>query len=60
MIITDEYIKWFEQADEDTQASVYNHAIYTFSSLKFMDRCLTAFEILMGKKYCLWVSKNQK
>ena len=60
MIITKEYIEWFEQANDDSKASVYNHSIYTLSSMKIKDSFMIALEILLGKKFCVYVSRNQK
>lgn len=59
MKINDEYISWYESADDDTRGSVYNHAMLTMSSMKFTDRLKIAAEILLGKRFCIWVSRNQ-
>jgi hypothetical protein len=46
MIITDKYIKWFKNTDEDSQGSVFNHVIYTLSSMKLKERFKIAGEII--------------
>jgi hypothetical protein len=51
--ITDTYFNWYKNASEADRSSVYLHVIYTCSSLPFKDRIKIAFEILMGREYCI-------
>jgi hypothetical protein len=60
MIITDKFIKFMDSADSDTQKSVYNFAILTCSRSSFKSRVMVAIEIILGEKFCLWISRNQK
>lgn len=50
----------YKNTDDDNKSSLINFVIYTCSSLKIWDRIQIAFEILMGKKYCMWISKDQE
>lgn len=60
MIMKKEFLDWLEKADEDIWASMYNFSIITFCSLKFTDRVKTAFEIILGRKFSIWISRNQE
>ena len=60
MIINEKFINFMLTADDETQGSAYNHVILTCASLGFIDRVRVAVEILLGEKFCRWVSRNQK
>jgi hypothetical protein len=60
MIIDERFINWYDNQDEDMQKSVINFVIYTSATLKLKDRMKVAIEIILGKKFCLWVSRNQR
>jgi uncharacterized membrane protein len=60
MIMKKEFLDWMEKADEDLQGSMYNFVILTFCSLKLKDRIKLAFEIVMGKRFCVWTSRDQE
>ncbi len=59
MIVSDKYIKWFKETDKESRTTVFNHAIYIFASMGIVDRLSIALEILLGKKFCIWISRNQ-
>lgn len=59
MIINNKFIEWYDKQDSETQGSVINFVIITCASMNLWSRIKIAFEILMGKKYSLWVSRNQ-
>ena len=59
MIMDERFLEWYEKADGHMKASVINFIIYVSASLSLWNRIKVAFEILMGKRYCLWVSRNQ-
>lgn len=60
MIITQKFIDFMENGSKEDQMSVYNHAVYTCASLRFLGRLSIAVEILLGKRFCLWLSRKQK
>ncbi len=59
MIMTKEFIDWFENASSDDQKSVYNFVISTSCSLRIIDRLKVAVEIILGQKFNKWISRNQ-
>ena len=62
MIISKRFMKFMDDSkdDSDTQGSVYNWSILTFSQLNFKDRLWTAIEILLGFKFVKFMSSDQK
>lgn len=59
MIMDKGFLDWYGNANADEQVSALNFVILTCSSLKFINRLKVAIEIILGEKYCKWVSRNQ-
>lgn len=59
MKISESYINWYENASDDDRGSTINHVIYTCSSLDLKDRIMIAIEIILGERFCLWISRKQ-
>jgi hypothetical protein len=59
MIVSDEYVEWFKNTSDDARKTVFNHVIYTFCSMSLFNRFKIAGEIILGKKFCIWISRDQ-
>ena len=59
MKLTESYIDWYTNAPEDDRGSAANHHVWALSTLSIFNRTLISIEILLGKRFCMWVSKNQ-
>ena len=61
MIITTKFFDWLSTvANEDDAHSVYNWTIFIVTGLPLRSRILLSFEILMGARLSLFISKGQK
>jgi hypothetical protein len=60
MIIDERFLEWYKTVDDDMRGSTINFVLYVCAGLNFIDRIKIAIEIILGRKYFLWVSRNQR
>ena len=57
MKVTENFIKTYDSfSKEDKQSTIY-FVVYTCATLPFFDRLAVAVEIILGKRFCRWISK---
>lgn len=63
MIMTDEFLEWAREKAEtdntDTYVSMFNFVIYTLCGLKLRHKIQVIAEILLGQKFCMYISRKQ-
>jgi len=59
-MISESFKKWMRKAKDEDRESLFNFTIYTLCGLPLIDRFFVAFEILMGKKFSIRISRTEK
>ncbi len=60
MINDKKFIEYCDKASDSEKETMFNFCIYTFCKLSIKSRFWIALEILLGKKFCVWISRNQE